>query len=414
MKAYLLLMIAVAGTLPALAKSPVKPPIMGWSSWNHFEVNINEDIMKAQADAMASNGMKDAGYSFINLDDGYFGGRDASGRLLHHTGRFPSGMKAVADYIHSKGLKAGIYSDVGYTPCGSYGANDSISHGCGLMGHEWDDLTLMLRDWGYDFIKVDWCGGFRLDVNDEQRYKYIIDVAREVNPDVVFNVCRWEFPGPWVVNEADSWRVSGDIQPNFDNICRIIDLNADLWTYCSPGHYNDMDMLQVGRGMTYDEDKAHFSMWCMMVSPLLAGNDLTAMSDQTLGILTNREMIAINQDPLFYQARRLRDDGDLELWAKPLGDTMSGDIAVALLNRSTQPQSMSFDLTEVGLVPSAGYTVRDVWAHKDLGKSEASTQKFEVAPHGVVVLRIKGKTEKFPIYHYKDRKPSFDEFLKQG
>lgn len=383
------------------AQSPVKPPLMGWASWNNYRIGIDEDIIKANADAMATNGMKDAGYKFINVDDGFFGGRDADGHLLVHPQRFPSGMKAISDYIHGLGLKAGIYSDAGYNTCGCHGDNDSISVGCGLMGHEWADLTLMLKDWDYDFIKVDWCGGVRLDASDEHRYKYIIDIARKVKPDVVFNVCRWQFPGPWVVNEADSWRISGDIANNFESITRIIDLNADLWLYCTPGHYNDMDMLQVGRGMTYDEDKAHFSMWCMMVSPLLAGNDLTAMSPETLGILTNREMIEINQDPLYYQARRLRDDGDLELWAKPMKDTMSGDVAVALLNRSETPQKISFGLEEVGLQPSAGYTMRDVWEKKDYGMSTLGTQTFDVKPHSVVVLRIKGKALKYNIYQYK-------------
>lgn len=401
MKHRTLIILLSSAAFLANAQTPVRPPLMGWASWNNYHVGIDEDIIKAQASAMAENGMKEAGYEFINTDDGFFGGRDADGRLLVHPTRFPSGMKALSDHIHGLGLKAGIYSDAGYNTCGCHGDNDTISVGCGLMGHEWEDLTLMLKDWDYDFIKVDWCGGIRLGSNEEVRYKYIMDIAREIKPDVVFNVCRWQFPGTWVVNEADSWRISGDISDHFESITNIIDLNADLWIYCSPGHYNDMDMLQVGRGMTYDEDKAHFSMWCMMVSPLLAGNDLTTMSDETLGILTNKEMIEINQDPLFYQARRLRDDGDLEVWAKPMKDTMSGDIAVALLNRSETPQKISFGLEEVGLVPEAGYTMRDVWEKKDYVMTKDGKQTFDVKPHSVVVLRIKGKAKKYNVYQYK-------------
>ncbi|MCF0159498.1 MAG: glycoside hydrolase family 27 protein, partial [Bacteroidaceae bacterium] len=395
MKLKATLFLWFAGALSLCAQNEVRPPIMGWASWNNYHVGINEDIVKAQADAMATNGMKDVGYEYINTDDGYFGGRTKDGKLLVHPTRFPSGMKSLADYIHSKGLKAGTYTDAGYNTCGCHGDADTISVGCGLMGHEWADLTLMLRDWDYDFIKVDWCGGTRLGLDVEQRYRYIIDVARKIKPDVVFNVCRWQFPGTWVMGVADSWRVSGDITEDFDWICRIIDINADLWRYSQPGHYNDMDMLQVGRGMTYEEDKAHFSMWAIMVSPLLAGNDLTTMSKETLGILTNKDIIALNQDPLFYQARRFQDFGDLEVWAKPMMSTMSGDVAVALLNRSKVNQEITFDLEKVGLDASEGYTMKDLWSKKEYPKSTATQQTLTVPAHGVVVLRLKGTAKTY-------------------
>ena len=404
MKSIIKIMTAVASMalIPALTNAQqVLPPMMGWASWNNYHVDIDQDIIMAQANAMASNGMKEAGYKFVNTDDGFFGGRDANGKLIVHLKRFPGGMKAIADHIHSLGLKAGIYSDAGYNTCGCHGDNDSISVGCGLMGHEWDDLTTMLKDWDYDFIKVDWCGGVRMDLDVEQRYRYIIDVAHKIKPNVIFNVCRWEFPGTWVMNTADSWRISGDIVDNFESICRIIDLNADLWKYCQPGHYNDMDMLQVGRGMNYEEDKAHFSMWAIMCSPLLAGNDLTSMSKETLGILTNEEVIALNQDPLFYQARRFKKEGDLEVWAKPLIDTMSGQVAVALLNRSTKAQDITFTLEGIGIDADKGYTMRDLWEKKDFKKSTAAEQKFLVPAHGVVVIRINGTAKKYNVYQYK-------------
>ena len=404
MKSIIKIMTVVASMalIPALTNAQqVFPPMMGWASWNNYRVDIDQDIIMAQANAMASNGMKEAGYKFVNTDDGFFGGRDANGKLIVHPKRFPGGMKAIADHIHSLGLKAGIYSDAGYNTCGCHCDNDSISVGCGLMGHEWDDLTIMLKDWDYDFIKVDWCGGERMDLDVEQRYRYIIDVAHKIKPNVIFNVCRWEFPGTWVTNTADSWRISGDIVDNFESICRIIDLNADLWKYCQPGHYNDMDMLQVGRGMNYEEDKAHFSMWAIMCSPLLAGNDLTTMSKETLGILTNEEVIALNQDPLFYQARRFKKEGDLEVWAKPLIDTMSGQVAVALLNRSTKAQDITFTLEGIGIDADKGYTMRDLWEKKDFKKSTAAEQKFLVPAHGVVVIRINGTAKKYNVYQYK-------------
>lgn len=378
-----------------------KAPLMGWASWNNYHVAINEDMIKAQAKAMATNGMKAAGYQYINTDDGFFGGRDKAGKLMVHPKRFPHGMKALADYIHSLDLKAGTYSDAGYNTCGCHGDNDTISVGCGLMGHEWEDLNLMLKTWNFDFIKVDWCGGIRLGADEETRYTYLINMAHQIKPDVVFNVCRWQFPGKWVVNKADSWRISGDILDEFDHIMRIVDLNADLWRYCMPGHYNDMDMLQVGRGMNYEEDKTHFTMWCMMVSPLLAGNDLTTMSEQTLELLTNKDIIALNQDPLFYQARRMQDYGDLEVWAKPLHDTMSGEVAVTLLNRSKVEQDITFDLKKVGITATAGYTMRDLWTKTTYGRSTEAERTFKVPAHGVVVLKINGTAEKYNVFQYE-------------
>ena len=194
----------------------------------------------------------------------------------------------------------------------------------------------------------------------------------------------------WAVHVANSWRISGDISPSFESIIHIIDLNADLWKYCEPGHYNDIDMLQVGQGMTYEEDKTHFTMWCMMVSPLLAGNDLTTMSDETLGILTNKEVIAINQDPLFYQARRVIDNGDLEVWAKPLTHTLSGKVAVTLLNRSVEAADISFALNRVGLDASKGYTIRDLWSKEKFPLSKKEERTFNVPSHGVVTLLLTG------------------------
>lgn len=376
-------------------------PIMGWASWNNYRIHINEDIIKSQADAMVASGLKDAGYTFINIDDGYFGGRDENGNILSHPKRFPNGMKNLADYIHSKGLKAGIYSDAGINTCASYWDKDTIGVGMGLFGHDQQDLNLFLNKWNYDFLKVDWCGGQWLGLDEQTRYTEIAKTARAIKPDVIFNVCRWKFPGKWVTQIADSWRISGDIGNKFESILNIIDLNADLWIYCSEGHYNDMDMLQVGRGMTYEEDKAHFSMWCMMHTPLLLGNDLTTMSDETLEILTNEDIIALNQSPYVYQARCLVDYGKLEVWAKPLITSMSGELAVALLNRSDINDTISFELESVGLDVSKGYTMRNLWSKQEYEFSTNKSISIEVPTHGVVVLKIKGKALPFNVFQYR-------------
>lgn len=404
-----LLMILSSCKVQEMALNPAKSlevkkpqtPIMGWSSWNNFHVAINEEVIKAQADFMVSSGMAAAGYSYVNIDDGFFGGRDSNGDLLVHKERFPNGMKVISDYIHSKGLKAGIYSDAGINTCASQWDKDTIGVGSGLMGHDRKDLKLMLNDWNYDFIKVDWCGGDWLGLDEQTRFTQIANTINDIKPNTVFNICRWQFPGTWAIQIADSWRISGDISNDFNSILHIIDLNADLWKYASPGHVNDMDMLQVGRGMTYDEDKTHFTMWSMMNSPLLAGNDLRRMSAQTIEILTNKEIIALNQDPLVYQARRVVDNGDLEIWAKPLISTMSGKVAVTLLNRSNKVATMSLDLNTVGIDVSKGYTYRDIWAKKDFERSQKNTVNFEVPKHGVVVLTIDGTAKPFNIFQNK-------------
>lgn len=231
-----------------------KAPIMGWASWNNFRINIDEEIIKSQADPMISAGLDKVGYEFINIDDGFFGGRNENGTIISHPKRFPNGMKSLASYIHSKGLKAGIYSDAGINTCASFWDKDTIGVGMGLYGHDKQDLTLFLKDWNYDFIKVDWCGGEWLGLDGQSRYTQISQHIKVIKPTAIYNVCRWQFPGKWVTNVADSWRISADISNDFQSILNIIDLNADLWMYASAGHYNDMDMLQVGRGMSYEED----------------------------------------------------------------------------------------------------------------------------------------------------------------
>ena len=378
--AFLSVLLICSVALPAQ-----NAPIMGWSSWNHFHINIDEKMIREQADAMISSGMYKAGYRFINIDDGYFGGRNSDGNLLTDTKKFPSGMRALTDYIHARKLKAGIYSDAGKNTCGSKYDNDPNGIGVGMYGHVERDCNLFFNDWKFDFLKVDWCGGDWMGLDEETEYTKIIHAVKSINPEIVFNICRWQFPGEWAIKLADSWRISGDIRENFSSILRIIDLNADLHQYSSPGHYNDMDMLQVGRGMTYDEDKTHFSMWCMMNSPLLAGNDLRNMTRETIEILTNKEIIALNQDKGFRQATRLLREGDIEIWVKPLGKA-GKQKAIAIMNRGEKTGQTALTPEKIGV--SSTSKLRDLWLHENIGKLGKS-RTLTIPKHGIVVLKAK-------------------------
>jgi alpha-galactosidase len=364
-----------------------KPPIMGWSSWNGFRVKIDEKLIREQADAMISSGLYDAGYRYINIDDGYFGGRDSSGNLFVNPKKFPSGMKALTDYIHSKQLKAGIYTDGGDNTCAFIGKREPFGKGVGMFGHISQDCNSFFNEWNFDFIKIDWCGGRNLKLDVEKTYRSIIDTALLFKKDVNINVCRWEFPGEWVIDKADSWRISTDINPKFSTVLMIIDKNADLYKYASPGHYNDMDMLEVGNGMSYEEDKAHFSMWCMMNSPLLSGNDLRKMNQQTIEILTNKELIALNQDQGFQQARRISTANKVEVWVKQLGRSNSKEYAVAILNRGDKETTYDLSAKLIHISPKA--KIRDLWLHQDLGKL-GNTRSVTLPIHGIVVLKLKG------------------------
>jgi len=391
----------------AFAQTVSKPktPMMGWSSWNNFRVNIDEKLIKEQADALVKSGLKNAGYNFINVDDGYFGGRNAKGELQYNKKRFPNGMKAIADYIHSKGLKAGIYTEAGITSCAAIWDQDTIGTNSGLYNHDEEDLTLFLKTWGYDFLKVDWCGAEKMNLNEQIRYTQIANWIKVIKPQVLYNICRWKFPGEWAPLIADSWRVSGDIANNFKSILHIINQNADLWRYCSPGHFNDMDILQVGRGMTFEEDKTHFSLWCMMNSPLLLGNDLRSISKQTLSIVTNKELIDLNQDPFCYQARRLQDSLGVQFWAKPLASAESGEVAVALLNTNNVATEVILDIDKVGIDTKQAYVIRDLWKHENITPSPNNTMPtFSVPAHGVMVFKISGKSLPFNIFERMDAK----------
>lgn len=362
-----------------------KTPVMGWASWNRFRTDISEERMKRQADALVSTGLAECGYTYLNMDDGFFGGRSAGGELLFHSERFPNGIKPVADYAHSLGLKAGIYAEGGDRTCAYYYDGEGKNgDGAGLYGHEREDLEKLLVEGGFDFIKVDWCGGIRLALNDKEQYTRIAEIIEEIRGRtgrcIVFNICRWHFPGEWAVSIADSWRTGADITPDFKSILNQIDNVKSLRKYCVPGHVNDLDMMQIGNGLTPSEEKTHFIMWCMLSTPLMIGCDLTEISGETLELLKNRELIALDQDERCMQAyvvKEYRSDGVLigEVWYKPL----SGEnrAAVAFLNRSERRLHMEYtELDGVG-------RVRDLYTGE-----EAPRLSAEVEPHGAEVFEI--------------------------
>ena len=368
---------------------PRKTPIMGWASWNAYHPNISEAEILSQAERLVEYGLADLGYTFVNIDDGWQYGR-VDGVVQINEERFPNGMKYMSDTLHSMGLKAGIYSDVGRNTCGAMYSGESQNTNVGLYGYEEEDLRRYLIDWDYDFIKVDWCGGGQLGLDKQKSYTkiaYIIeDIEYETGEDKIYNVCCWEFPGEWVVDCADSWRTGADITNNFESIVYQINCIRDLAKYHGPGHVNDLDMLQIGNGMSYEEDKTHFAMWCMMSTPLMLGMDLNCISDETLSIISNAELIAINQDVACIQAAPVKSYGEVEAWTKDLGDVGSGRKAIALLNTSNNDQTVTVDFGELGL--EGVEAIRDVWAHEDIAISGCYT--VTVPAHGTCVFTAEG------------------------
>jgi hypothetical protein len=360
MKHFFLFFLAISACCNFVAaQESIELPTMGWSSWNTYRVNISDSLIMRQADAMVAQGLKEVGYNYINIDDGYFGGRDRqTGRLKIHPTRFPQGLKPVVDHIHSLGLKAGVYSDAGANTCGNWYDKDSIAEGVGFYGYDQQDCDMFFRELGFDFIKIDFCGGSasrnsqHLELSPQERYTAIRQaVLNTGRQDVRMNVCRWDYPGTWVSEVASSWRMSRDISPKWNVVKEIIRQNLYLSAYAGNGHYNDMDMLEVGRSLTAEEDRTHFGMWCMMASPLLIGCDMTKLKPQTLELLTNRDLIAIDQDPLGLQAQVVQHDlktGTYVL-AKDLLERGGTTRAVAFYNPTDESQTVSIDLKDLEL-----------------------------------------------------------------
>ena len=375
-------------------------PIMGWASWNCFRTNISEEKLKEQFDALLSSGLASCGYVYANTDDGFFGGRDGDGHLLFHKERFPNGIKVLADHAHALGLKAGIYSEAGAASCGYYYDNEGENgRNAGLFGHEEEDLERFFVEYGFDFLKVDWCGALREGVDEKAEYLKIARVIDEIRErtgkQIVYNICRKFFPGEWATEIADSWRTAADIQPNFASILKQIDNVKPLRRFCSPGHVNDLDMMQIGNGLSPEEERTHFAMWCMMSTPLMIGCDLTKIPEETLALLKNEELIALDQDPACLQAyvvKELRsDEGALlgEVWVKNLGAAKGNEKAVALLNRSDDPLAMTFRAAETGLGGKV-LALRDIWSHRDLTPTDELS--LTIPPHGTAILRAVGET----------------------
>lgn len=377
----------------SVAATP-KKPLMAWASWNAYYEDITEAKIKKQADAMVTSGLAAAGYNYINIDDGFFDGRNADGTLKINATRFPSGFKPLVDYIHAKGLKAGFYSDAGSNMCANLFGSETGGKGTGLMGHEKQDIDLAFKTWGFDYIKVDYCGGRQSGLDEETRYTAIAKAIKETGrTDIIYNICRWWFPGAWVANVGNSWRIANDIGPQWSHVVRILDTNRYLSGFASPGHYNDMDMLEVGNGGWSDNEyKAHFALWSIHSSPLVLGNDMSNMKASVLAILTNKEVLALNQDTFGLQANRISDDGNGgEVFAKRLGGWAGTERGVVLFNRSAAARTMTINFKDIDMEGSV--TVRDLWAAKDLGPFQGS-YSVSVPSHGVAALKIGGGTSK--------------------
>jgi alpha-galactosidase len=324
--------------------------------------------------------MRDAGYLYVNIDDCWHGQRDTNGYIQADPVRFPSGIAALADYVHAKGLKLGIYSDAGTLTCQSRP---------GSRGYEQQDASTYAY-WGVDYLKYDWC--YTSGLNMQQSYTLMRNCLLNTGRPIVYSICSWQFPGPWVVDVGNLWRTTGDIQDNWGSVVSIIDINAYLYQYAGPGHWNDPDMLEVGNGgMTDTEYRAHFSMWCIMAAPLIAGNDLRNMSQSTIDILTAPEVIAVDQDPLGDQGRRVQDYGYREVWVKEL---LHGNRAVALFNRGPQPSNITVLFSDLGPEFSDKAGIRDLWSREDLGVLTGSFTA-EVPGHGVVLIKVEHDVARF-------------------
>ena len=374
-------------------------PPMGWNSWNKFACDVDERLIREIADAMVSSGMKDVGYRYVVIDDCWHGERDSLGFIHPDSKRFPSGMKALADYIHANGLKFGVYSCAGIKTCGGRP---------GSRGHEYQD-ALTYAKWGVDYLKYDWCNTAGL--NAVGAYTTMRDALFAAGRPVVFSICEWgdNQPWSWAKDVGHLWRTTGDITSCFDcevnhgswsswGVMKIVGMRKDIRKFAGPDHWNDPDMLEVGNGMPVNEDRSHFTLWCMLAAPLIAGNDPRTMTKETLEILTNPEVIAIDQDSLGVQGFRYNDNQDgVEVWVKPL---KNGDWAVCFLNRSLKGHELNLDwsrnivsddISKTTLnANEKTYSIRDLWTKKDLGSTQDKLHA-NVPSRDVLMLRLTGQ-----------------------
>jgi alpha-galactosidase len=366
-------------------------PPMGWNSWNTFQTNISEDLVKQTADLMVSNGMKAAGYTYIVLDDGWMAmERDSiSGDLIPDPKKFPHGMKAVIDYVHSKGLKFGLYNCAGTKTCAGYP---------GTRGYEFQDARFY-ASLEIDYLKFDWCSSDGL--NAKESYTTMSNALKAAKRPIIFSLCEWGNNKPWLWAKevGQLWRTTGDIANIFDawhanGVMTIVDMQDTLRKYAGPGHWNDPDMLEVGNGMSVSEDRTHFSIWCMLAAPLMTGNDIRKMTSDTKAILTNADVIAIDQDAAGIQALRYANKDSVQTWLKPL---QNGDWAICFINRSSIAKTIQHDWKKNIIYDSLSakelnaekntYKIRDIWLKKETGTTDRSLQ-LVIPPHDVVLLRL--------------------------
>ncbi|MCX6335372.1 MAG: glycoside hydrolase family 27 protein [Bacteroidia bacterium] len=388
MKKYLCLLTVVLFCLSSNSQKfdqLARTPPMGWNSWNKFHCDVSENLIMGIADAIVSSGMRDAGYEYVVIDDCWQVARDENGEIVVDLERFPHGMKFLSDYIHSKGLKFGIYSCAGTMTC---------QKRPGGLGHEYQDARTYAR-WGVDYLKYDWCNTSTQDAPSS--YTTMRDALYTAGRPIVFSLCEWgsHKPWEWAGNVGHLWRTTGDISDSWNSMINIFNQQKDLARYAGPGKWNDPDMLEVGNGgMTTEEYKTHFSLWCMLASPLMAGNDIQNMTPETKSILLNKEIIALNQDTLGRQAVCYRDNIDYQIWFKALSNN---EKAVCLLNKSDEKKSVLVDFALLAK-SNAGrrggpamnlenYKVRDLWENKDLPLKETSIY-VDLPPHAVKVYRF--------------------------
>ncbi|CAN8256872.1 unnamed protein product [Cochlearia groenlandica] len=354
-------------------------PQMGWNSWNHFQCNINETLIKQTADAMVSSGLSALGYKYINIDDCWGElKRDSQGNLVAKASTFPSGIKALSDYVHSKGLKLGIYSDAGSLTC-----SQTMP---GSLGHEEQDAKTF-ASWGIDYLKYDNCEN--TGTSPKERYPKMSKALINSGRSIFFSLCEWgqEDPATWAGNISNSWRTTGDITDDWKSMTTVADQNDQWASYARPGSWNDPDMLEVGNGgMTKEEYRSHFSIWALSKAPLLIGCDLRSMDKVAYELLSNKEVIAINQDKLGIQGNKIKKDGDLEVWSGPLSKKR---VAIILWNRGSLPANITARWTDIGLDSSAIVNARDLWEHTT-HKGVKEKISVQVEPHACKMYTLTG------------------------
>lgn len=371
-------------------------PPMGWNSWNTFQTNISDKLVMEIADDIVKSGMKDAGYNYIVLDDGWMAKeRNKNGDLVPDPQKFPNGLKVVIDYVHSKGLKFGLYNCAGTLTCAGYP---------GTRGYEYQDARFY-ASLEIDFLKYDWC--YTDGINAKEAYSTMSKAIKTAGRPIVFSLCEWGTYEPWLwaKDMGHLWRISGDIFNCFDcvedhgtwkswGVTSIIDMRKNIRQFAGPGHWNDPDMMEVGNGMSVSEDRAHFSMWCMLAAPLIAGNDLRKMTKETIATLTDKEVIAVDQDSLGVQAYLYQQKDSVDTWIKPLANN---EVAICFFNRSKQPVAVAYDFKQNPLSDSVSntfinfnavtYGIRDLWMKKDIGTTRKEWTGT-VQAHDVVMLRL--------------------------